>query len=174
MSELYAVFPYHLYGVGLPDLKMAQDTWRHRTIAVDDVGGPNPGWSLNRLRGGWRQESVMAAMVGLTDVAQTEVAWAMGRIEPGMRYPGFFATTYDWVPDAQHAGMAATTLQRMLLQEVGRKIILLPAWPENWSADFKLHAKHQTIVEGRVKDGRIVELTVTPKERQKDVIVGQP
>ncbi len=115
----------------------------------------------------------MAAMAGLTDVAQTEVAWAMGRIEPSMRYPGFFATTYDWVPDAQHAGMTATALQRMLLQEVGSQIVLLPAWPENWSADFKLHAKRQTIVAGRVKDGRIVELTVTPKERRKDVIIGQ-
>jgi len=174
VAELYAVFPYHLYGVGLADLQVAQDTWRHRTIVVDDVGGPNPGWSLNRLRGGWRQESVMAAMAGLTKVAQTEVTWAMGRVEPGMRYPGFFATTYDWVPDVQHAGMAATTLQRMLLQEVGSKIILLPAWPENWSADFKLHAKHLTIAEGLVKDGRIVKLTVTPRERRKDVIVSQP
>ena len=116
----------------------------------------------------------MAAMAGLTDIAQTEVTWAMGRVEPGMRYPGFFATTYDWVPDVQHAGMAATTLQRMLLQEVDSKIILLPAWPENWSADFKLHAKHQTVVEGLVEDGRIVKLTVTPKERQKDAIIGQP
>ncbi len=170
VSELYAVFPYHLYGVGLADLKMAQDTWRHRTIVVDDVGGPNPNWSPGRLRGGWRQESVMAAMVGLTDVAQMEVTWAMGRVEPGMRYPGFFATTYDWVPDAQHAGMAATTLQRMLLQEVDGKIILLPAWPEDWSADFKLHAKRQTVVEGFVKDGRIVKLTVTPEQRRKDTI----
>jgi hypothetical protein len=62
----------------------------------------------------------------------------------------------------------------MLLQEVGSKIILLPAWPENWSADFKLHAKHQTIVAGLIKDGRIVRLTVTPDQRRKDVTIGQP
>ena len=62
----------------------------------------------------------------------------------------------------------------MLLQEVGGKIILLPAWPENWNADFKLHAKRQTIVEGLVKDGRIAKLTVTPKERLKDAIIGPP
>jgi hypothetical protein len=28
----------------------------------------------------------------------------------------------------------------MLMQTVGRKILLLPAWPKNWNADFKLHA----------------------------------
>jgi hypothetical protein len=173
VGELYAVFPYHLYGVGLPDLKIAQDTWKNRTVMIDDVGGPNPKWSRGYLRGGWRQEPIMAAMVGLTEEAQAEVTWAFGRNTPNMRYAGFFATTYDWVPDVQHGGVAATTLQRMLLQEVGEKIILVPAWPEDWIADFKLHAKGRTVIKGVVKEGHIVRLTVTPEERLKDVVVGQ-
>jgi hypothetical protein len=172
VSELYAVFPYHLYGVGLPDLKIAQDTWYHRTVVVDDVGGANPGWARGHLRGGWRQESVMAAMTGLTDIAREEVSWAFGRTVPGMRYPGFFGTTYDWVPDVQHGGVAATALQRMLLQEVGDQLILLPAWPENWNSGFKLHARKKTIIEGRVENGRLTALKVTPECRLKDVVVG--
>ena len=118
----------------------------------------------------WMLPAMIAVTAAIYRLSRLPAAFFWRR----MRYPGFFATTYDWVPDVQHAGMAATTLQRMLLQEVGGKIILLPAWPENWSVDFKLHAKRQTIVEGLVKDGRIVKLTVTPEERQKEAIIAQP
>ena len=64
-----------------------------------------------------------------------------------------------------------TTLQMMLMQCDGKRIQLLPAWPKEWTVDFKLHAPYNTIVEGHVKDGKITELKVTPKERTKDVII---
>lgn len=63
------------------------------------------------------------------------------------------------------------TLQEMLMQTNGRKILLLPAWPEDWTADFKLHASFNTTVEGHVERGRVTQLTVVPKERKKDVVV---
>jgi hypothetical protein len=63
------------------------------------------------------------------------------------------------------------TLQEMLMQTNGRKILLLPAWPEDWTADFKLHAAFNTTVEGNVERGRVTQLTVVPKERKKDVVV---
>jgi len=63
------------------------------------------------------------------------------------------------------------TLEEMLLQPDGRKLLLLPAWPANWSADFKLHAPFETTVEGRVVQGQLVQLTVSPKSRAKDVVV---
>lgn len=65
------------------------------------------------------------------------------------------------------------TLQEMLMQTSGRKILLLPAWPEDWTADFKLHAAFNTTVEGHVERGRVTQLTVVPKERKKDVVVEQ-
>lgn len=172
VSELYAVFPYHLYGVGLPDLEIAQETYKNRTILVDDIGGKNPGWAQGFLRGGWRQEVVMAAMVGLTDSAKKEVSWALHRPVPELRFPGFFQTTYDGVPDVQHASMAATGLQKMLLQNVGNKIILMPAWPDDWSCTFRLYAKNKTIVEGTVENGKLVNILVTPSSREKDVFIG--
>ena len=33
-------------------------------------------------------------------------------------------------------------LQRMLVQEAGDKILLLPAWPADWDVDFKLRLAH--------------------------------
>src|SRR5258707_7493401 len=31
---------------------------------------------------------------------------------------------------------------------------LLPAWPDNWDADFKLHAPFNTTIQGRVVKGK--------------------
>jgi hypothetical protein len=173
VPELYAVFPYHLYGVGLPDLEMARNTYPFRTIMVDDVGCKNPAWAKGHLRGGWRQEVVMAALLGLTDTVKTNVVWHFQRKVPELRFPGFFQTTYDGVPDVQHGGMAATALQKMILQEPGNKIILVPAWPDDWSCEFKLYAKKKTVIEGKIINGEIQELKVYPESRRKDVFIGQ-
>ena len=173
VGELYAVFPYHLYGVGLPDLDIAQQTYPYRTIRVDDVGCRNPGWAKGHLRGGWRQEVVMAALLGLTDTVKTNVAWHLQRTVPQLRFPGFFQTTYDGIPDVQHGGMGAVALQKMILQEVDDKIIIAPAWPDDWNCEFRLYAKKRTIVEGKIVNGRVEDLKVFPVSRKKDVFIGQ-
>ena len=67
-----------------------------------------------------------------------------------------------------------TTLQLMLLQCDGKRIQLLPAWPRDWSADFRLHAPYRTTVEGRVERGKITLLKVTPEQRSQDVVVVEP
>jgi hypothetical protein len=59
----------------------------------------------------------------------------------------------------------------MLLQTVGDKIYLLPAWPGNWGSRFRLHAPNRTVIESEVKDGRLKSLKVTPQSRQKDVVI---
>jgi hypothetical protein len=58
----------------------------------------------------------------------------------------------------------------MLIQCVGKKIYLLPAWPKDWNANFKLHATGNTIVEARVSEGKIADLKVTPESRREDVV----
>jgi hypothetical protein len=65
------------------------------------------------------------------------------------------------------------TLQLMLLQCDGREIRLLPAWPADWTADFKLRAPLQTTVAGHVEHGKLTRLEVTPAARAKDVIAPQ-
>jgi hypothetical protein len=66
------------------------------------------------------------------------------------------------------------TLQLMLMQCHGKSIRLLPAWPDDWTADFKLHAPYQTTVEGHVEHGKLSNLKVTPTARAKDVAIAQP
>ena len=74
-----------------------------------------------------------------------------------------------WMPECGGSGMI--TLQLMAMQCDGQHIRLLPAWPADWTADFKLHAPYQTTVEGHVENGKITNLKVTPESRAKDVIV---
>jgi hypothetical protein len=63
------------------------------------------------------------------------------------------------------------TLQNMLMQCDGKRIMLLPAWPADWTADFKLNAPYQTTVEGHVENGHISRLKVTPSSRKNDVTI---
>ena len=89
----------------------------------------------------------------------------------GERFKWFWSGGNDWIPDMDDGGSASTALQRMLMQCDGRRILLLPAWPADWDADFKLHAPYQTVVEAKVRGGRVVDLQVTPAERKCGRIV---
>ena len=158
--ELYAVFPYRAYTVGKPDLDVALETWRRRLV---------------KRTGGWTQDPIQAAMLGLTQEAKDDVITnatdrsPIGRpvVEP--RFPAFWGPNFDWTPDQCHGSVTLIALQRMLMLCDGDAIHLLPAWPDEWNADFKLHAPNQTTVEGRVENGKIVQLKVTPESRRKDI-----
>ena len=65
-------------------------------------------------------------------------------------------------------------LQEMLMQTIGDKILLFPAWPVDWDADFKLHAPHKTTVEGILKNGKLLKLRVQPENRRKDLVISTP
>jgi alpha-L-fucosidase 2 len=173
VSELYSIFPYQILGIGKPDLELAQTTYQNRSTLITEGSFKSPGWSKGHLRGGWHPESIMAAMVGLTDSVKMEVIWALNRPVPEQRFPGFFKSTHDGTPDVQHSSVAATALQRMILQDVGNKIVIIPAWPADWNCDFKLYAKQNTIVEGKFINGKIETLKVTPESRKNDVFIGQ-
>jgi len=59
----------------------------------------------------------------------------------------------------------------MLLQCEDKAVRLLPAWPADWDADFKLRAPYDTVIEGLVRGGKIVRLDVSPPSRRGDFIV---
>ncbi len=61
-----------------------------------------------------------------------------------------------------HGGVLMKAFQAMLMQTDGRKIFLLPAWPEDWDVEFRLHAPLRTGVEGTVTGGKVRDMRVTP------------
>jgi hypothetical protein len=42
---------------------------------------------------------------------------------------------------------------------------------DRWDTHFKLHAPGQTMVEATVRQGKVVDLKVTPAGRRKDVVI---
>ena len=157
--ELYAIYPFRLFGLNKPDLELARATFAARRFKDD---------------GCWRQSGVQAALLGDAVTARKNVVFVLQRQDPQVRFPAFWAHGSDYVPDEDNGGNGLNALQLMLMQSEGQKIYLLPAWPGNWTASFKLHAPLQTVVEGSVRNGKLESLTVTPPERRKDVELVNP
>ena len=155
--ELYAVFPYRLFGVGKPDLELALATYDKR---------------FSRNNFGWCQDSIQAAYLGLGDEAGQQVVARAKRINGGHRFPAMWVG-FDSIPDQDHGVNILTTVQTMLLQAEGKKLYVLPAWPKNWDVSFKLHAPYNTTVEGVYKAGKLEQLKVTPEARAKDVVTAR-
>lgn len=154
--ELYAVFPFRLCSFEKSNAELGREALEHR-------------WDKGNF--GWRQEDIFMAYLGLTKAAQAQIVARAETHDPACRFPAFWGPNYDWTPDQDHGGVLMRAAQAMLMQTEGRKIFLLPAWPKEWDADFKLHAPFKTIVEGSVRDGKVTALKVTPEERRKDVAV---
>lgn len=89
---------------------------------------------------------------------------------PRAKFPAFWETKMDGTPDNDHGANSVNTLQSMLLQSDGRKIYLLPAWPEDWDVSFKLCANDRTTVACVYRDGKVQSLTVTPESRRADIV----
>jgi len=160
--ELYAVFPFHLFTLATATEDGLQTAIRsfHARRHKDNTG--------------WQQGPIWAAMLGLTDEARTMVVERARNTAKGYRFPGFYGPNYDWTPDQDQISVFQIALQRMLMQCEGDRILLLPAWPEEWNVHFKLHAPGQTTIEAQVKDGKVMNLKVHPESRRSDVEIRKP
>ena len=153
--ELYAVFPFRL-------CSFEKDN-RELGIRALDL-------RLDRGHSGWRQDDLFMTHLGLAEQARQAIVSRARAHDPNMRFPAFWGPNYDWTPDQCHGGVLMRTLQTMLMQTEGERVFLLPAWPKEWDVDFKLRAPRDTTVEGRVRNGSILGLKVTPESRRKDVV----
>lgn len=154
--ELYCIFPYRLYGVGKADLELARRTYQFR---------------IRTLNFCWCQDSIQAALLGLSDQAATQVAKRAMKRNPKQRFIAMWGPNYDATPDTDHGSSIMTTVQYMLLQTDEGKIRILPAWPKNWDVSFKLHGAGKTVVECVYRGGKIEKLQVTPEGRRQNIIL---
>jgi len=180
--ELYSVYPFRQVWLGKPELlQTARQSFHVRNISVD-------GSTDDRMMetGGWQMSPVQAAYLGLPREAarlasisfNDQFVFYSDNIDtcapypnrPRARFPAFWETKTDGTPDNDHGAASVNALQSMLLQSDGKKIFLLPAWPEDWDVEFKLKAAHNTTVEGIYRDGQVQSLKVTPASRTSDII----
>ncbi len=157
--ELYPVFPFRQFSLGKDQFPIGLATYAARK---------------NRAGLGWSQDGMQAAALGLREETAGILIRNLDRAHPKFRLPVFWGPNYDWLPDQCHGGNFLNTLQMMLLQSDGDRILVAPAWPKDWEGGFKLHAARNTIVEGQIANGRITRLEVTPQDRAKDIVPGLP
>lgn len=170
--ELYAIFPFPIFGVGQPDLAIAQHSYIVR---------------LHKFHAGWSQEEIQAACAGLAREAKEGLVerfsirgldkFPLGNekfLDDVARYPAVWGPNFDWMPDMDHGSSAMIALQSMLLKANGNELHILPAWPADWDVEFKLRAPGGVLVTGSVKKGRLASLEITPENNGLQVIAHQP
>lgn len=161
-GELYPVFPFRCFGLALGSADVVAWTMQHRSNK-DAFGCAC-----------WTQDQIHWAYAGDASEAADGLVRRFRIATPMCRFPLYGREGPDSCPDFDHFGAGAVALQRMLVQEAGDKILLLPAWPTDWDADFKLHLMRRTVLRGTVKDGQLVAWDIEPRSRKKDVVVCPP
>lgn len=156
--ELYAVFPFRLFGLGKPDLELARRAYEQRH---------------DHFTNGWPQDGQDAALLGLVADAKANVLAKARNSHRAHRFPAMWGPNFDWCPDQDHGSNLLDTVHRMLLQADGDRILLLPCWPKEWDVSFRLHAPRATVVEAEWRGGKLVRLAVTPPERRAAVVLPQ-
>ncbi|HTE25699.1 DUF5703 domain-containing protein [Flavitalea sp.] len=148
--ELYAVFPYRTFGIGKPGMDVALNTFEKRT---------------HKDNGGWIQNSIQAAYLGLADSSKKMIVESFSTWDKNFRFPAFWGPNYDWTPDQDHGCVAMNALQRMIIQYEDNEVRLLPAWPKEWDLSFKVSGPNKTIFSGTIEEGRITTLKVSGRKR---------
>jgi hypothetical protein len=165
--EMYAAWPYRMVGVTKPEtLQLARDTWD--TVPQDRA-------RLCKQDYSWMANLVNMASLAWPEEAEKRAVYKMANnTAPQARFPAFFGPGHDWLPDHNWGGSGTVGIQEMLMASNpygDGKIYLLYAWPKEWAVEFRLHTTRNTVVAARVLGGKVVELNVTPPEREKDVVI---
>ena len=161
-GELYPVFPFRCFGVALGSGELVDWTMKHRSLK--DAYGD----------GCWTQDQIHWAYAGQAAEAAQGLVRRFRTASTMCRFPLYGKERPDSCPDFDHFGSGSIALQRMLVQEGGWKILLLPAWPADWDTDFKLHLTGGAVVTGTVKNGKLIVWDIQPSSRRKDVVICEP
>ena len=140
--ELYAIFPFRLYGLGLPDIEVARKTYQHRVFDSPTC---------------WAQDAVQTAMMGDAEEARRHLMKKVNAVDEDIRFPSFWRPGSDYTPDLDNGGVLALAMQYMVLNCIDGKEMILPALPQGWSVDFKLRTPECRSVRVISEGGEIVK-----------------
>ena len=154
--ECYTIFPYRIYGIGHSGINTGLKTFKDRLYK----------WTTC-----WSQDPIQASLLGLTDLAKKNIIDNSVSLDKTVRFPAFWASKSDYLPDFDNGGSLMMALQYMLIQNVEKHIYILPSFPSTWTVDFKLQAYGNTTVRVKSKGQTISMLDVIPLSRKTDVIL---
>lgn len=155
--QLYTVFPWGIHGIGKEELDIARNTWYYGNDVPQQKGVIS-----------WQQNAIFCAKLGLKKEAAELTIQKMK--DSGRRFPTWWGPGYDWTPDHNWGGSGMIGLQEMIMQCDGNNIYIGAGLPDDWNVKFKLCAPQNTIVEGHISKGKVINLIVTPEYRKKNVI----
>ena len=161
-GELYPVFPFRCFGLGLGSEDIVDWTMKHRSVKD----------AFNYAC--WTQDQIHWAFAGNAAECVKGLVQRFRNASPLCRFPVYGKEGPDSCPDFDHFGAGSVAIQKMLVQEADGKILLLPAWPDSWDVDFRLHLSGKTIITGKVEEGKLLNWEIIPESRKNDVIVYQP
>ncbi|HBE40746.1 MAG TPA: hypothetical protein DDW27_06000 [Bacteroidales bacterium] len=160
-GELYPVFPFRCFGLGLGSADIVDQTMQHRSHKD----------AFNFAC--WTQDQIHWAFAGNAAECALGLVERFRNASTMCRFPLYGKEGPDSCPDLDHFGAGSTALQKMIVQEADGKIFLLPAWPDRWDADFRLHLSGNAVISGTVKDGKLIKWEIIPESRKNDVVVCQ-
>lgn len=159
--EMYAVWPYRLYGVGTRNgIAIANNTWE----TLPAVRQPAMGFMS------WQCTSIYAALMGRLADAKRLTIDKLSDQNASLRFTAFFGPGHDWIPDHNWGGSAMVGLQSMLVAPADKGLCLLPAWPADWDVDFQLALPGQRTIRASAKAGRITRMTCSPLSDRGDTL----
>jgi hypothetical protein len=157
LPQFYPLFPFNQFQIGDEEIELFKNAYEKA-----------PAFRKGKVQS-WHQDGIQFARMGMTKEA---AEYNTKKLQDSQRrFPTFWGPGHDWVPDHNWGGSGMIGLQEMLLQTIGEKIHVLPAWPKMWDVTFKLFAPKNTTVEVSYKNGEVISLVVTPKSRIKDVVL---
>lgn len=155
--EMYPMYPYQLYGLGMPGFEYMENTY---------LFSASKGYRESSK--GWSQSVIHSARLGRKENSRKLIIDKIG--DGPFRFPAFFPGG-DYAPDHNVGGSGMIGLQEMVLQTHNGRLHLLPAFPEDWDVKFKLYAPDNALVKVNYTGGKIDEVSITPKSREKDIIL---
>ena len=158
--ELYAVFPYRLFGVGRDGLDLR---WKRSVVVA----------SGRTIVAGFKTTSNWLVWVWRPRRGGTWPA-ALTSVNPAFRFPAMWGPNNDDIPDMDHGGVGQIALQYMLLQPLGDKILFVPRLAKS-SGTSSSSSTHPRTPLSRASFGTANwAIEVTPESRAKDVVKLEP
>lgn len=156
--ELYAVFPFRIFGLGRENLDVALATFEKRLYPESTC---------------WHQDPIQAPLLGLKEVTRKSLVENARSLDPEVAFPGFWAPRHDYMPDFDNGGALMSGVQYMLLQDVDDSTLVIPSLPDGWDADFKLHSLAKGAVRAQTSGGKLVKLEMSGDKMRKVLVDGK-
>lgn len=126
--ETYAIWPYEIFAINRSSGTSSGDLGGELPVSIGNSTFQNV--HFGHGNSAWRYDGQDAVLLGMASYALRFVnarVFSQGRTEAS-RFPGYLSSDPgDGAPEVESNGIVAVTLQKMFVQEDGRRVLLFPA-----------------------------------------------